>query len=90
MVTTVNKSLSQRRLNRHKDEVPMCRIPHEEFKEGWLSCDQYVPEKYELVSLKTDFFSQSISAWRNGSTWVGLRVRDKRKYSYWKFVEEEE
>lgn len=82
MVMKVIKYSNSRKLK--ENEMFLNKIPEEHQIDGWISCDQYMPEDFELVELKEEILGKVIAAWAHGMKWEGLRVRP-RTYRYWKF-----
>lgn len=66
-----------------RKEIRRNEIPKEDVKDCWLSVDKYLPENFELVSLKEDSFSKSYFGWWDGKKWQGLRIKDQ-KFTIWK------
>jgi len=83
MQTKVVKYANSRKLR--KGETFLSKVPSKCQKDGWLSTEQYLPEDYELVHLKSDLLGSAIPGWAQGNKFVGLRVKDQ-PYKYWKFA----
>lgn len=57
-------------------------VPEDE--SGWVVDPQYFPIPYDLMHVWLDNKRKAISAWHNGKTWEGLRLRPNDKISKWK------
>ena len=86
MVTTVLRYAHRNKPKVPTDDIPISKISDDEMKDGWLRTDRYLPEDFELVALKVDFFAKWVPGWRRGECWEGLRVKKGSSYKYWKFL----
>jgi len=86
MQIKVIKYANSRKLR--KGETYLTTVPSQCQRDGWLSIEQYLPEDYELVHLKSDLLGRAVTGWAQGNKFVGLRVKDQR-YKYWKFAKGE-
>lgn len=50
--------------------------------DDWADAAKYLPADYDLVHLKTE--KKTISGWRSGNVWAGLRLKGDEKFLYWK------
>lgn len=88
MKKIVLHSVSRNKRKPDPNETIESEIDEQDFKDGWLNVDKYLPDSCELVLLKKDFFSKPAVGWRSGENWFGLRVKDNEDYIYWKFLKE--
>lgn len=55
--------------------------------DGWAKAGEYLPAKFDLVTLKTP--SGSKRGWHTGMGWDGLKVERDDDVIYWKKTKEE-
>lgn len=72
-----------------KGEIPLKRVPKSEFtSDGYLPSEKYLPNAFELVSLKKSATGSLVSGWWGSRGWQGLRVKENEKVSEWQFERE--
>lgn len=52
--------------------------------DGWVIDVRYFPIPYDLMHVWLDNKKKIVSAWHNGKTWKGLRLRDGDIITKWK------
>lgn len=52
-------------------------------EDGWADAKKYVPEDFDLVSVKIKN-KKICSAWVNGKTWDGLKIKREDEVLAWK------
>lgn len=56
--------------------------------DGWVDCQLFLPDDYDLVYMKVDG-KKTMAGWVSGSSWHGLKLKDGDKVLYWKRKPEE-